>query len=111
VREQITKIIPGDAILLSLLMKCPLLLSDELANMGISLQEGQTPELYHITQFLKYQGITLPSGKKLRLGLSKTPMRDMLIKEFKLALAAKAPPFPESDIERRKKELLEFLNI
>jgi hypothetical protein len=40
---------------------------------------------------------------------SKTPMRDALVKEFKAALLGKAPPFPEEDLEQRKKDYLTFL--
>jgi bifunctional DNase/RNase len=100
---------PGDALGLALLMNCPILLSDELTKLGITLAEGQTPELYMIHDLLKREGITLPEGKKLRLGYSKTPMRDALVKEFKAALLGKAPPFPEEDLEQRKKDYLAFL--
>ncbi len=100
----------GDAFGLSLLTGCPLLLSDELAQKaGIMLAEGETPELYRINTLLKREGITLPEGKKLRLGYSKTPMRDALVKEFKASLLGKAPPFPEEDMEQRKKGCLAFL--
>jgi hypothetical protein len=58
---------------------------------------------------LKREGIVLPEGKKLRLGYSKTPMRDALVKEFKASLLGKAPPFPEEDLAQRKKDLLSFL--
>jgi hypothetical protein len=71
--------------------------------------QGQTPELYLINDLLKREGITLPEGKKLRLGHSKTPMRDALVKEFKASLSGKAPPFPEEDLEQRKKDYLAFL--
>jgi bifunctional DNase/RNase len=100
---------PGDALGLALLMHCPILLSDELAKLGIHLSEGQTSELYMIYDLLKREGITLPEGKKLRLGHSKTPMRDALAKEFKASLLGKAPPFPEEDLEQRKKDYLAFL--
>lgn len=100
---------PGDALGLALLMKCPLLFSDELMRMSIRLSEGQTPELMLINDLLKREGIVLPEGKKLRLGYSKTPMRDFLVKEFKAALSGKAPPFPEEDLEQRKKDYLRFL--
>ena len=100
---------PGDVFGLALLMGSALLLSDELGRGGIILAEGQTPELYLINDLLKREGITLPEGKKLRLGFSKTPMRDALVKEFKASLLGKAPPFPEEDLEQRKKEYLAFL--
>jgi len=100
----------GDAIGLALLMGCPLLLSDEVAQqIGYTLPEGQTPELCLIHDFLKREGITLAKGQKLRLGYSKTPMRDALVKEFKASLAGKAPPFPEENLEQRKREYLDFL--
>jgi bifunctional DNase/RNase len=101
---------PGDALGLALLMGCPLLLSDELAQqLGVRLPNGQTPELCLINDLLKREGIALPEGKKLRLGYSKTPMRDALVKEFKASLLGKAPPFPEEDLEQRKKDYLAFL--
>lgn len=101
---------PGDVLGMVLLMGCPLLLSDELAQrIGVTLAEGQTPELYLINDLLQRKGITLPEGKNLRLGFSKTPMRDALIKEFKASLLGKAPPFPEEDLEQRKKDFLAFL--
>jgi bifunctional DNase/RNase len=101
---------PGDALGLALLTSCPLLLSDELAKqLGVPLSEGQTPELYLINDLLKREGITLPEGKNLRLGFSKTPMRDALVKEFKASLSGKAPPFPEEDLEQQKKDYLAFL--
>jgi bifunctional DNase/RNase len=101
---------PGDALGLALLTGCLLLLSDELVKqLGVPLPEGQTPELYMINDLLKREGITLPEGKNLRLGFSKTPMRDALVKEFKASLSGKAPPFPEEDLEQRKKDYLAFL--
>jgi hypothetical protein len=62
-----------------------------------------------IEELLKREGITLPEGKKPRLGYSKTPLRDALVKEFKASLVGKAPPFPEEDLELRKKDYLAFL--
>ena len=99
----------GDALALTLLMQCPLLLSDELARYCVHLAEEQTPELYAIHDLLKRERIILPEGKKLRLGHSKTPIRDFLVKEFKASLMGKAPVFPEEDMEQRKKEYLRFL--
>jgi bifunctional DNase/RNase len=107
--EQKLDMHPGDALGLALLTGCPLLLSDKLAQRGVRLSEGQTPELYMIEDLLKREGITLPEGKELRLGYSKTPLRDALVKEFKASLSGKAPPFPEEDLEQRKKDILAFL--
>ena len=76
---------------------------------GVPLLEGQTPELYLIEDVLKREEIVVPAEKKLRLGYSKTPMRDALVKEFKAALLGKAPPFPEEDLEQRKKGYLAFI--
>jgi len=107
--EQKQDLRPGDALGLALLMGCPLLLADKLAARGVRLSTGQTPELYMIEELLKREGITLPEGKKPRLGYSKTPLRDALVKEFKASLVGKAPPFPEEDLEQRKKDYLAFL--
>lgn len=107
--EQKQDLRPGDALGLALLMGCPLLLADKLAARGVRLSAGQTPELYMIEELLKREGITLPEGKKPRLGYSKTPLRDALVKEFKASLVGKAPPFPEEDLEQRKKDYLAFL--
>lgn len=70
--------------------------------MGIPLAEGQTPELLFVSFLLKREGITLPEGKALRLGYSKTSLRDALVKEFKAALLGKAPTFPEEEKEWTK---------
>ena len=95
---------------LALLMEAPIFISDKLFNqMGIPLAEGQTPELVFARYLLKREGITLPEGKALRLGYSKTPLRDALVKEFKASLSGKAPPFPEEDMEQRKKAYLALL--
>jgi len=108
--EQKLDMSPGDALGLALLTGCPLLFSDELAKqLGVPLSEGQTPELYLINDLLRREGITLPEGKNLRMGFSKTPMRDALLKEFKASLLGKAPPFPEENLEQRKKDFLTFL--
>lgn len=107
--EQKQDLRPGDALGLALLMGCPLLLADKLAARGVRLSAEQTPELYMIEELLKREGITLPEGKKPRLGYSKTPLGDALVKEFKASLVGKAPPFPEEDLEQRKKDYLAFL--
>jgi bifunctional DNase/RNase len=100
----------GDACGLAALTGCRLLLSEEVAQrVGYTLPEGQTPELCAINDLLRREGIALPEGKKLRLGYSKMPMRDALVKEFKASLSGKAPPFPEEDQERLKKDFLTFL--
>jgi uncharacterized protein YndB with AHSA1/START domain len=51
----------------------------------------------------------LPEGKQLRLGYSKTPLRNALVKEFKATLSGKAPIFPEEDMEQRKQDYLAFV--
>jgi len=110
VQEQTKHMRAGDAIGLALLMQAPLLVSDELfEQMGVSLAEGQTPELIFARYLLHREGIALPEGKQLRLGYSKTPLRDALVKEFKASLLGKAPIFPEEDMEQRKKDYLAFL--
>ncbi|GCE21399.1 bifunctional nuclease family protein [Dictyobacter kobayashii] len=110
VREQTKNLCAGDAIGLALLMEAPLLVSDELfKQMGVPLTDGQTPELVFARYLLHREGITLPEGKELRLGYSKTPLRDALVKEVKASLSGKAPIFPEEDMEQRKKEYLAFL--
>jgi bifunctional DNase/RNase len=100
---------PGDLVGLALLMESPLVLSDELERYALRLSDGQTPETYLIDDFLKRQGVTLEEGQRPRLGFSKTPMRDALVKEIKVALAAKAPPFPEDGLEQRKQDYLALL--
>ena len=100
---------PADALGLVALTSCPLFISDKLAERGVRMAQGKTPEIYMIEDLLRREGITLSEGKKLRLGHSKTPMRDALVKEFKASLLGKAPPFPEEDMEQRKQELLTFL--
>jgi bifunctional DNase/RNase len=110
VQEQTKHVRAGDAIGLALLMEAPIFASDALfKQIGVSLADGQTPELVFAKYLLKQEGITLPEGKKLRLGRSKTPLRDALVKEFKASLLGKAPIFPEEDMEQRKKEYLTFL--
>ncbi|HJT57588.1 MAG TPA: bifunctional nuclease domain-containing protein [Ktedonobacteraceae bacterium] len=110
VQEQTRTMRPGDAVGLTLLMEAPLFVSDELfQQMGVPLAEGQMPELVFAKYLLNREGITLPEGKKLRLGYSKTPLRDALVKEFKASLSGKAPIFPEEEVEQRKKEYKAFL--
>ena len=110
VQERTRTMRPGDIVGLALLMQAPLFVSDELfQQMGVSLAEGQTPELVFAKYLLHREGITLPEGQKLRLGYSKTPLRDALVKEFKASLSGKAPIFPEEEMEQRKKEYLTFL--
>ncbi len=110
VQEQAKSIRVGDAIGLALLMEAPLLVSDELfKQMGVSMADGLTPELLFARYLLRQEGIALPEGKELRLGFSKTPLRDALVKEFKASLLGKAPIFPEEEIERRKQEYLAFV--
>lgn len=110
VQEQTKQMRPGDVIGLALLMEAPICLSDELfKQMGIPLTEGQTPELIFARYLLKREGIVVPESKELRLGFSKTPLRDALVKEFRASLSGKAPVFPEEDMEQRKKEYLAFL--
>lgn len=107
--EQTLDLRPGDILGLALLQNCPILLADDMRRFCVTLAEGQTPELYAIKALLYSANIVLPEGKHLRLGYSKTPMRDALVREFKAALLGKAPPFPEEDLEVRKKEYLAFL--
>jgi bifunctional DNase/RNase len=99
---------PGDAIGLAVLLECPIALVGEAEHYTVALAEGQTPELYWIGDFLKRQGID-PDGKRLRLGFSKTPMRDAFTKEVKAALLGKTPPFPEEDLEQRKRDYIALL--
>lgn len=109
-QEQTRQMRPGDAVGLALLMKAPIFISDELfQHTGVSLAEGLTPELVFAQYLLKQEGITLHEGQKLRLGYSKAPLRDALVKEFKASLFGKAPIFPEEEMEQRKKEYFAFL--
>lgn len=110
VRDQALNMRAGDVVALALLMKAPVWISDELAKkIGVPLPEGETPELLFARFVLRQEGITLSEGKKLRLGFSKTPLRDALVKEFKASLQGKAPIFPEEDVEQRKKDYLAFI--
>lgn len=110
VQEQKMNLRPGDVIGLALLMKAPLLISDELLQeRGTLLGAGQTPELVFARYLLKSEGIAVPTDKELRMGYSKTPLRDALVKEFKASLLGKEPAFPEEGMEQRKKEYLAFL--
>jgi bifunctional DNase/RNase len=110
VQAQMRQMRPGDVVGLALLMEAPILVSDDLfEHMGLSLSDQQTPELVFARYLLKHEGITLPEGKQLRLGHSKTPLRDALVKEFKASLFGKAPIFPEEEMKQRKREYLTFL--
>lgn len=109
-QEQTNQMRAGDAIGVALLLEAPLLVSDELfQHIGVSLADGQTPELVFARYLLKQEGITIPEGKKLRLGFSGTPLRDALVKEFKASLLGKAPVFPEEDMQQREKAYLAFV--
>ncbi|MGH2506716.1 MAG: bifunctional nuclease domain-containing protein [Ktedonobacteraceae bacterium] len=107
--EQTVDLRPGDVLGLALLMDCPISLTDEMIRFCVTLAEGQTPELHAINVLLYSANMAVPEGKSVRLGYGKTPMRDALVKEFKAALLGKAPPFPEEDLEVRKKEYVTFL--
>lgn len=97
----------GDAVGLALLLDSPITLADELAErIGIPLAAGQTPELVLIADLLQREGIALPAGAALRLGYSKTPLRDALVKEVRAAVLGKEPVFPEADLAQRKRDLL-----
>jgi bifunctional DNase/RNase len=111
VHEQTVQLRPGDVVGLSLLMHAPLFVAEEvLKQCGTVLADsGQTPELAFAHYLLNRAGIERPEGKELRLGYSKIPARDALVKEFKASLLGKAPVFPEEDMERRKQEYIAFL--
>jgi bifunctional DNase/RNase len=110
IHEQDLTMRPGDAIGLALLTNAPIHIADDLiAKMGTHLAEGQTPELIFARYLLGREGVTIPEGKALRLGFSKTPARDALVKEFKEALLGKEPVFPEVDMEQRKRDYLAFV--
>ncbi|GHO85156.1 bifunctional nuclease domain-containing protein [Dictyobacter formicarum] len=82
VQEQVMHLRPGDVVGLALLMNASFLLSDDVfQQMGTELPEGQPLELVLARYMLKREGITLPEGKEPRLGYSKTPLRDALVKE------------------------------
>ncbi len=109
-QEQALHMRSGDVLALALLMNAPLFISEELAKqMEVALPEGETPEHLFARYVFRQEGITLPEGKQLRLGYSKTPLRDALVKEFRQALLGKAPVFPEEDAAQRKKDYLAFL--
>lgn len=109
VQEQTRSMRPGDVIGLALLMDVPILLADELSEKMSRLAEGQPLEAALARYMLSREGITLPAGREPRLGYSKTPLRDALVKEFKASLAGKAPVFPEEDMEKRKQEYLAYI--
>lgn len=112
VREQTLRASPGDALTLALLLSAPILMAEALAaRIGIPLAEGETPELLFARQVLRQTGRNVPTDRPLRLGYSKTPLRDALVKEFTAALQGKAPPYPEdkADVAHRKREYVFFL--
>lgn len=110
VQEQVLDMRPGDMIALALLMKAPLSIANEIASqIAVPLAGPETPELMFARYLLRQEDIPLPAGLDLRLDFGKTPLRDALVKEFKAALQGKAPPFPEEDVEQRKKEYLAFI--
>jgi bifunctional DNase/RNase len=109
-QKQARQMRPGDMLALALLMKAPLFASEDLFKLvGMTLAEGETAEHVFARLVLRQEGITLAEGQRLRLGFSKTPLRDALVKEFKAALAGKAPAFPEEDQEQRKQDYLAFI--
>jgi bifunctional DNase/RNase len=109
-QEQSRLFRPGDVVGLALLMRAPILISDEVfAEMGVTLAPGQTPELVFARYLLKQEGIPVPEGTELRLGYGKTLLRDALVDEFKAALLGKAPVFPEECMDQRKQDYLAFL--
>jgi hypothetical protein len=73
------------------------------------LRLGKTPELYYAEQLLRHEGITLPGGKKLRLGYSKVPARDSVIKEVKATLSGMQQPPGKKEFERARKNYLKFV--
>lgn len=110
VHEQTLDLRPGDAIGLALLMNTPILVADDLLKeRGTTLAEGQTPELVFALHLLKREGVNLTDGGQPRLGHSKTPLRDALVKEFKQAILGKEPVFPEEDMDQRRLAYLAFL--
>lgn len=69
VHEQTKQMRIGDAIGLALLLEAPILVSDELfKQIGVSLADGQTPELAFARYLLKREGIILPEGQRASPG-------------------------------------------
>jgi|SRR5947209_14491281 len=101
---------PSDALGLVAMLKCPLAVSEELLEkIGVVLPEGQTPEQHYAEDLLKREGIVLPEEKQLRLGFSKAPAREALVKEVRGTLLG-IPYFPtEQEAEQTKKQYLRFL--
>lgn len=99
---------PSDALSLATFMQSPILVADDiLERTGVILPEGQTPELYYANQLLKREGID--ERKKLRLGFSKTPARDAVLKEVKATLLGIPQPTGEKELEQAKRAYLSFL--
>ncbi|SRR5581483_2979867 len=101
---------PSDALGLAAFTQCPIVVKEDvLERVGIVLPEGQTPELHYAEQLLKHERIVLTEGKKLRLGYSKTPARDAVIREVKAALLGIPEPSGEKEFEQAKENYLAFL--
>lgn len=101
---------PSDALSLALLLDRPIGVSASLMEqMGVELPEGKTPEVHYAEELLAREGIVLPEGKKLRLGYSKTPARDAVLKEIKALLLGIPMPPREADFERAKRAYLTYL--
>jgi bifunctional DNase/RNase len=103
---------PSDALGLVAMLKCPLTASEELLEkIGVVLPEGQTPEQHYAEDLLKREGIALPEEKQLRLGFSKAPAREALVKEVRATLLGIPLPQVPSEVEaeKAKKEYLRFL--
>jgi bifunctional DNase/RNase len=101
---------PSDALGLALLLNSPIsVAADLLANMSIELPEGKTPEIHYAEQALALEGIALPEGKKLRLGYSKTPARDAVLKEIKSLLLGMPQAPGEKEFEQAKRAYLVYL--
>jgi bifunctional DNase/RNase len=101
---------PSDALGLAVLLGSPISVSEQLLeDVGVILPEGKTPELYYAEQLLKHEGITLPEGKMLRLGYSKVPACDAVVKEIKATLSG-IPQLPgEKEFEQARKNYLRFV--
>ena len=101
---------PSDALGLAVLLGSPISVSEQLLeDVGVLLPKGKTPELYYAEQLLKHEGIILPEGKKLRLGYSKVPARDAVLKEIKATLSGIPQPSGEKEFEQARKNYLKFV--